>query len=188
MKKTDNKRAGGVAPDLIIPALSRRDFLGAAAVFTGGALLGASPFAKSAEVAPATRIGSAPVLSGTEFDLTIAETMVNFTGRPRMATTVNGSLPAPTLRLREGDTVTIRVTNRLRESTSIHWHGIIIPYQMDGVPGLSFNGIAPGETFTYRFTVRQSGSYWYHSHSGMQEQTGLLAGHFSGAEEVPILE
>ena len=173
MKKTDNKRAGGVAPDLIIPALSRRDFLGAAAVFTGGALLGASPFAKSAEVAPATRIGSAPVLSGTEFDLTIAETMVNFTGRPRMATTVNGSLPAPTLRLREGDTVTIRVTNRLRESTSIHWHGIIIPYQMDGVPGLSFNGIAPGETFTYRFTVRQSGSYWYHSHSGMQEQTGL---------------
>jgi CopA family copper-resistance protein len=77
------------------------------------------------------------------------------------------------LRWREGETVTIRVTNRLREATSIHWHGIILPYRMDGVPGISFNGIAPGETFTYRFKVRQSGSYWYHSHSGMQELTGM---------------
>ncbi len=115
----------------------------------------------------------APVLEGTEFNLVIGESPVNFTGHPRMATTINGSLPAPTLRWREGDTVTIRVTNRLREHTSIHWHGIILPYQMDGVPGISFGGIAPGETFTYRFKVQQSGTYWYHSHSGMQELTGM---------------
>ncbi|WP_273886456.1 multicopper oxidase domain-containing protein, partial [Serratia liquefaciens] len=70
------------------------------------------------------------------------------------------------LRWREGDTVTLRVTNRLREPTSIHWHGIVLPFEMDGVPGISFHGIPPGETFTYRFKVRQSGSYWYHSHSG----------------------
>ncbi len=90
-----------------------------------------------------------------------------------MATTVNGSLPAPTLRWREGDTVTIRVKNRLNETTSIHWHGIILPFQMDGVPGISFAGIPPGETFTYQFKVQQSGTYWYHSHSGMQEATGV---------------
>lgn len=117
--------------------------------------------------------GGAPVLEGTEFNLVIGESPVNFTGHPRMATTINGSLPAPTLRWREGDTVTIRVTNRLREHTSIHWHGIILPYQMDGVPGISFGGIAPGETFTYQFQVQQSGTYWYHSHSGMQELTGM---------------
>lgn len=113
------------------------------------------------------------ILSGTEFDLTISETEVNITGTLRKATTVNGTLPAPTLHWREGDTVTIRVTNKLEEETSIHWHGILPPYQMDGVPGISFKGIAPGETFIYQFKVEQNGTYWYHSHSGMQEQTGL---------------
>lgn len=103
----------------------------------------------------------------------IAELPVNFTGKARVATAINGSIPAPTLRWREGDTVTIRVTNRLREATSIHWHGMILPFQMDGVPGISFAGIPPGETFTYRFKVEQSGTFWYHSHSGMQEQTGM---------------
>jgi CopA family copper-resistance protein len=117
--------------------------------------------------------GAAPLLTGTQFDLVVGTTPVNFTGAPRLATTINGSLPAPTLRWREGDTVTIRVTNQLAEPTSIHWHGIILPYQMDGVPGISFAGIAPGETFTYRFKVQQAGSYWYHSHSGFQEQTGM---------------
>jgi CopA family copper-resistance protein len=120
-----------------------------------------------------TTTGSAAVLSGTEFNLEIGESPVNFTGTPRMATTVNGSLPAPTLRWREGDTITLRVKNRLNEITSIHWHGIILPFQMDGVPGISFAGIPPGETFTYRFKVQQSGTYWYHSHSGMQEATGV---------------
>ena len=115
----------------------------------------------------------APVLSGTDFDLEIGELPVNITGRPRTAVAVNGQVPAPILRWREGDTVTLRVTNRLAEPTSIHWHGILLPNPMDGVPGLTFNGIAPGETFTYQFPVRQSGTYWYHSHSGFQEQQGL---------------
>jgi len=136
--------------------------------------MGMSPWLKPEWVRAADTVtGSAPVLSGTEFDLTIAETPVNFTGAPRLATTINGSIPAPTLRWRQGDTVTLRVTNRLAEDTSIHWHGILLPYQMDGVPGISFKGIAPGETFTYRFKVAQTGTYWYHSHSGMQEQTGM---------------
>ncbi len=114
-------------------------------------------------------------LRGTDFDLTIAEQAVNFTGTPRVATTVNGSLPAPILRWRVGDTVTLRVTNLLPETSSIHWHGIILPSAMDGVPGIAdgFKGIKPGETFSYRFPVTQSGTYWYHSHSGFQEQTGL---------------
>ncbi len=119
-----------------------------------------------------TTVG-APALSGTEFELIIAETTVNFTGKPAVATTINGSLPAPTLNWREGDTVTIRVTNRLNEHTSVHWHGILLPFQMDGVPGISYTGIAPGETFTYQFKIQQSGTYWYHSHSGSQEQTGM---------------
>jgi FtsP/CotA-like multicopper oxidase with cupredoxin domain len=89
------------------------------------------------------------------------------------ATGVNGQVPAPILRWREGDTVTLAVTNRLSEPSSIHWHGIRVPSPMDGVPGLSFNGIAPGETFIYRFPVHQSGTYWYHSHSRFQEQTGV---------------
>ncbi len=150
--------------------MSRRRFVQGLAA--GGVMAGLPGFAHAA-LAPQTHAGAVPVLRGTEIDLVIDEQMVNFTGAPRMATTINGSLPAPTLRLRQGDTVTIRVTNRLKESTSIHWHGIILPYQMDGVPGISYHGIAPGETFTYRFRLQQSGSYWYHSHSGMQELTGM---------------
>jgi len=113
------------------------------------------------------------VLRGTDFELVIDALPVNFTGTAGVATVVNGQLPAPELRWREGDTITLRVTNKLKQSTSIHWHGIILPNGMDGVPGLTFAGIAPGETFTYRFKVNQSGTYWYHSHSGFQEQTGL---------------
>jgi len=114
-------------------------------------------------------------LRGTDFDLTIAPQTVNFTGQLAMAMTVNGGLPAPILRWKEGDTVTLRVTNRLPVVSSIHWHGIILPSAMDGVPGVAtgFHGIAPDETFTYRFKVNQSGTYWYHSHSGFQEQSGL---------------
>lgn len=159
-------------PSLALPILPRRRFVQGLAA--GGVLLGLSPFAGAAGGSFAkTGTGSAAVLTGTEFNLEIGESPVNFTGNPRMATTVNSSLPAPTLRWREGDTVTIRVKNRLQEATSIHWHGIILPFQMDGVPGISFTGIAPGETFTYRFKVEQSGTYWYHSHSGMQEATGV---------------
>ncbi|MDP5291251.1 copper resistance system multicopper oxidase [Oceanimonas sp. CHS3-5] len=155
--------------------LPRRRFVQGLAA--GGVVLGLAPMLANARTpVPATLTGHVPTLSGTEFDLVIDETPVNFTGRPRMATTINGSIPAPTLRMREGDTVTIRVTNRLKVPTSIHWHGIILPFEMDGVPGISFAGIAPGETFTYRFTLEQSGSYWYHSHSGMQELTGMYGG------------
>ena len=120
-----------------------------------------------------TPTASPKVLSGSQFDLSIDELAVNYTGAVRMATAVNGQVPAPLLRWREGDTVTLRVTNRLRVRSSIHWHGMILPADMDGVPGLSFSGIAPGETFVYRFAVNQHGTYWYHSHSRFQEQTGL---------------
>ncbi|TCT07065.1 copper resistance system multicopper oxidase [Paralcaligenes ureilyticus] len=160
-------------PSLALPLLPRRRFVQGLAA--GGVLLGLSPFARTAWAQSSnSRTGTPAVLSGTEFNLEIGESPVNFTGNPRMATTINGSLPGPTLRWREGDTVTIRVTNRLKEATSIHWHGIILPFQMDGVPGISFPGIAPGKTFTYRFKVEQNGTYWYHSHSGMQEATGMI--------------
>jgi CopA family copper-resistance protein len=115
----------------------------------------------------------APVLSGTEFQLEIGAVPFTISGRQAIATGVNGQIPAPILRWREGDTLTLAVANRLSEPSSIHWHGIRTPSPMDGVPGLSFPGIAPGETFVYRFPVQQSGTYWYHSHSMFQEQTGL---------------
>jgi CopA family copper-resistance protein len=114
-----------------------------------------------------------PVLSGTEFQLEIGPMPVNITGRARTATAINGQIPAPTLHWREGDTLTLAVTNRLSDPTSIHWHGVRTPSPMDGVPGLSFAGIPPGQTFVYRFPVHQSGTYWYHSHSAFQEQTGV---------------
>lgn len=157
------------------PDLSRRRFIQGIAL--GGAVvglgIGARPvWALKSPDQPA-------VLSGTDFRLDIGLTPVNFTGRVRPAVTVNGSLPAPILRWREGDTVNLHVTNRLPRDakggpdTSIHWHGMILPADMDGVPGMSFDGIAPGETYHYRFQVRQGGTYWYHSHSGFQEQAGL---------------
>jgi CopA family copper-resistance protein len=126
-----------------------------------------------------TSPGQPTVLAGTRFDLSIGETPVNFTGAVRPAITVNGRVPAPTLRWREGTTVDLFVSNVLPagsihgHETSIHWHGILLPANMDGVPGISFNGIRRGETYHYRFDVRQSGTYWYHSHSAFQEQAGL---------------
>jgi len=149
--------------------LTRRAFTQAAA---GGLfVLGAGRNVASG--ASATTADSRAELSGTQFDLSIGAMPINVTGAPRIGTVVNGQLPAPLLRWREGDTVTLRVTNRLRSRSSIHWHGMIVPADMDGVPGLSFEGIAPGATYTYRFKVNQSGTYWYHSHSRFQEQTGL---------------
>ncbi|HUW28624.1 MAG TPA: copper resistance system multicopper oxidase [Sulfuriferula sp.] len=149
--------------------LSRRRFV--EGLIAGGALAGTGLWTTPAW---ATTSPSQPaVLSGTEFALDLIESPVNFTGTPRMATTVNGQVPAPLLRWREGDRITLRVTNRMPVAGSIHWHGILLPSPMDGVPGLSFKGIAPGETYVYQFDVRQSGTYWYHSHSGFQEQTGL---------------
>jgi len=120
-----------------------------------------------------TSPGEPQVLAGTDFDLFIGETPVNITGNPRTAITINGGIPGPLLRWREGDTVTLRVKNRLKENTSIHWHGILLPANMDGVPGLSFHGIEPGGVYVYTFQLRQNGTYWYHSHSGLQEQSGV---------------
>ncbi|ANJ68372.1 hypothetical protein A9404_08330 [Halothiobacillus diazotrophicus] len=167
MRKNPNRpgsTASGQQPDA-----SRRIFL--QGLVAGGVMsaLGLNPArALAADGQPA-----ANVLRGTEFDLVIEEMPVNFTGQPRPAMTINGSIPGPTLRWREGDVVTLRVTNRLKVSTSLHWHGIILPFEMDGVPGLTYAGIAPGTTFTYRFRVQQSGTYWYHSHSGFQEQNAV---------------
>jgi CopA family copper-resistance protein len=157
----------------LVAEASRRRFVKGLAA--GGALLGLGVPPLAAAAISSGRRSGAGVLSGSRFDLTCGEVVVNLTGRIRHATAVNGSVPAPVLRWRQGDTVTVNVSNRLAVDTSIHWHGIILPASQDGVPHVSedFRGIGPGETFRYRFTVRQSGTYWYHSHSGFQEQTGL---------------
>ena len=149
---------------------SRRTFVQGLAIGGAAASLGVVPRLAGAH----TQERQDPaVLSGTEFNLRIGETEVNVTGKTRTALTINGSMPGPLLRWREGDTVRLRVANALDEDTSIHWHGIILPANMDGVPGLSFSGIHPGTAYDYRFTVKQSGTYWYHSHSGFQEQHGV---------------
>jgi CopA family copper-resistance protein len=152
-------------PPFAGPVLARRRFMQSAAA--AGALSLVPWPLRTALAAPA------PVLSGTEFALAIEPVPVIINGRAATATGVNGQLPAPILRWREGDTLTLAVTNRLSEPSSIHWHGVRTPSPMDGVPGLSFRGIMPGETFIYRFPVHQSGTYWYHSHSMFQEQTGV---------------
>lgn len=114
-------------------------------------------------------------LSGDTIDLTIAETPFRVGNRTATAGTINGTVPGPLIRLREGQDVTLRVTNRLKETSSIHWHGVLVPPDMDGVPGVSFAGIKPGETFVYKFRIKQYGTYWYHSHSPGQAQAGVYA-------------
>lgn len=144
--------------------------------FVKGVLASGIVVSSSVNINASTKISNrieTQELSGTRFDLTIDKVFVNITGSPSAAIATNGMLSGPTLRWREGDEITINVTNNLDEDTSIHWHGIILPFHMDGVPGISYRGIKPGETFTYRFTVVQSGTFWYHSHSGFQEQLGL---------------
>jgi CopA family copper-resistance protein len=154
-------------PTLVSPhGLTRRRFVQGVAA---GSLIAYAGWPARAALAA----GREAVLSGNRFDLEIGATPVNITGRPGIATAVNGSVPAPILRWREGETVTLAVTNRLSEPSSIHWHGVRSPSVMDGVPGLSFAGIAPGETYVYQIPLHQSGTYWYHSHSGFQEQTGV---------------
>lgn len=136
--------------------------------------------------------GGALWAATVEYDLTIARQEINLTGHPATAMTINGRLPGPTLRFTEGDHAVIRVHNRMDVETSIHWHGILLPNSVDGVPFLTFPPIAPGETFTYEFDLRQSGTYWYHSHTMLQEQRGLFgalviapksAGEFDGVSD-----
>ncbi len=155
-------------PSLFVgPDSSRRRFVQGLAAGGTLAMLGHWPARLLAEA------GAVPELRGGDFNLEIGPAAINYTGKPRLATAINGSVPAPVLRWRQGERVTLRVTNRLNETSSIHWHGIILPSGMDGVPGLSFDGIGPQSTFTYEFQVQQAGTYWYHSHSRFQEQTGM---------------
>jgi CopA family copper-resistance protein len=150
-------------------SLSRRKFV--TTTLASAAMLGLQAGRLQAQEAGQSWLGL--TLRGHQFDLDISYLPVNFTGNQSVATAINKSLPAPLLRWREGDELTLRVKNNLAVDSSIHWHGIILPSNMDGVPGLSFSGIRPGESFEYRFQVNQSGTYWYHGHSGYQEQTGL---------------
>ena len=149
---------------------NRRSFLGSA-LGTGAAFGAASLLPAWARSAAHGNTGLA-ALTGSEFNLDVGEFPVKIDGRHGHAVGVNGTLPAPLIRFRKGQEVTLNVTNRLKADTSIHWHGLLVPFHMDGVPGVSFPGIKPGETFQYKFAVPQSGTYWYHSHSGLQEQQG----------------
>lgn len=163
MKKIQSRKS-----ELLQEAYTRRKFVTGAVA--GGALLGLNSSSIWAQVSPEL---TPRMLTGKEFDLSIDYKAVNFTGQEGIATAINGSVPAPILRWRDGDEIILRVSNNLAVDSSIHWHGIILPANMDGVPGMSFDGIKPGETFEYQFTLNQSGTYWYHSHSGYQEQTGM---------------
>lgn len=155
--------------------VTRRRFLHAAGAV--GALAGLQRLAPAYALPASDRGAGRAALAGvsgrdTRVDLIIDRTPFGFGGRRSVATTINGSVPGPLLRFREGERATIHVTNRLREDTSIHWHGLLVPNAMDGVPGVNFPGIHPGQTFVYDFPLRQYGTYWYHSHSGFQEQLG----------------
>lgn len=153
------------------PTVSRRRFVTGVVAGSAAVGMGITPQLVTAKQTAQPQ-HSPKTLKGRVFDISIDYQPVNFTGRQRIATTIGGSLPGSILRWQEGERVTLRVTNNLAHDSSIHWHGIILPTDMDGVPGLSFDGIKPGETFEYEFAVNQSGTYWYHSHSGFQEQTG----------------
>ncbi len=162
------------SPDsLAAIGLSRRRFLQGAAA---GAAMLAWPLSPSAAVKRhvlATPLDT--IDARNRYDLAIARTPVNFTGTPAQAVTINGSIPGPLLKLREGETVTVAVRNQLDELTAVHWHGLLVPNRMDGVPGLTFPGIRTNETFDYQFKLRQSGTYWYHSHAILQEPAGFYA-------------
>ena len=153
-------------------ALSRRGFLSHVGAVAAVAELDPLLPASLRRAAPTRPLPQVLDGSAGPIELTIAETDLELGGRAGRAVAVNGTVPGPLLRFREGDEAVIHVTNRLDEDTSIHWHGILVPNEMDGVPGVTFPGISPGETFTYRFPIRQYGTYWYHSHSGLQEQSG----------------
>ena len=152
------------------PPLDRRHFLRAASAAGAGALSAWLP-AWAQPVSPGI-VRPLPTLSGEDIRLRIAHQMMTIDGRESHAIGINGTVPAPLIRLREGQNVRLHVENALDEDSSIHWHGLILPFHMDGVPGVSFPGIKPRTTFTYEFPIVQSGTYWYHSHSGLQEQLG----------------
>lgn len=151
-------------------SIPRRSLLRAGALGVAG--LGLSRFFPAWAQSGTAGTTASSTLSGEEISMRVAHSAFAVDGRPSHAVTINGTVPAPLLRLREGQRVRIHVDNALDEDTSIHWHGLLVPFQMDGVPGVSFPGIRAGERFTYDFPVIQSGTYWYHSHSGLQEPMG----------------
>ncbi len=151
--------------------IDRRSFIGAAAA--GGTTAALVPwFPAWAQPVSQGITDPIPTVSGTDISLRIARQTMRVDGKVSRAIGINGTVPAPLIRLREGQNVRLSVRNDLDEDSSIHWHGLILPFQMDGVPGVSFPGIKPRSTFVYEFPVVQSGTYWYHSHSGLQEQLG----------------
>jgi CopA family copper-resistance protein len=161
------------------PQLSRREFLasmGAAAFVSGVQLALPLPaWARTPGFAGTLDAqGTRDIAARNRYDIEIAYAPIMIDGRGDTATALNGSLPGPLIKLREGERVRLNVTNRLMDvdHASIHWHGLLVPFRMDGVPGINFNGIQPGETYEYEFDVKQAGTYWYHSHSAFQEQTG----------------
>ncbi len=157
---------------LPLPPVARRGVLRAAAVGAGGALI--APWIPAWAASGSGGIAAAlPTVSGEDITLTIARQSLVMDGRRTAAIGINGTVPAPLIRLREGQTVRLTVRNALAEASSLHWHGLLVPARYDGVPGISFPGIAAGAAFTYEFPIRQAGTYWYHSHSGLQEQLGL---------------
>lgn len=151
--------------------IDRRMLLRGAAVTGGTAALAAWFPAWAQPVSPGI-VKPLPVVSGPDVSLTIAKQMMIIDGRPSRAIGINGTVPGPLVRLRQGQKVRLSVTNDLDVDSSIHWHGLLVPFQYDGVPGISFPGIKPRSTFVYEFPIIQSGTYWYHSHSGLQEQLG----------------
>ena len=151
--------------------IDRRQLLRGAAL-AGGGLAMAPWFPAWAQPVSAGIVRPLPTVSGEDIRLRIAHQMMTIDGRESHAIGINGTVPAPLVRLREGQNVRLHVENALDEDSSIHWHGLILPFHMDGVPGISFPGIKPRSTFTYEFPVKQAGTYWYHSHSGLQEQLG----------------
>ncbi|MEM8496639.1 MAG: copper resistance system multicopper oxidase [Pseudomonadota bacterium] len=151
--------------------IRRRQFLRNTALL-GGAIAFQAKLPAWAKSGRNTDLSGLKAMAGSQFALQVAATKHAIDGKQGRAVLINGQLPAPLLRWREGDALTLNVTNQLESDTSIHWHGILLPFQMDGVPGVSFPGIKPGKTFTYEFPLMQAGTYWYHSHSGLQEQLG----------------
>jgi CopA family copper-resistance protein len=153
-------------------SLERRGFLRAAGIASAGAALGKVMPAWAQSVSMGM-VAPLPTVSGSDIALSIGNVAVRVDGKVSKAIGINGTVPGPLIRLKQGQGVRLRVTNTLPQASSIHWHGVLVPFAMDGVPGVSFPGIAPGETFDYSFPIVQAGTYWYHSHSGYQEQDGL---------------
>ena len=150
--------------------LNRRQFITSTAGLAAASALPMPAWAQGGSLAHAKNgFGE---LSGEDIALSIGDAHFTTGGRSGHAFAVNGTVPGPLIRLKEGQDIRLHVTNNLDEDSSIHWHGLLVPFQFDGVPGVSFPGIKPGQTFTYEFPVRQNGTYWWHSHSGLQEQAG----------------